>query len=377
METELLILGGGCAGLSLARRLSAHGEAAPRTTVIESRCDYADDRTWCFWLHPSAQLTHLVRRRWSSVSVASPKARTLVACADFPYAMLPAGEFYQESIKMLGRSEQMRLDLGVSVFSAPRKVGEVWEVATSGGTYRAKWVVDTRPLVAPARGGAVLWQSFLGQEVECAAPIFDSDIAEIMHFTSRCDGQILFYYLLPISPTRALLEVTVFAPEPTGPEVFRSELTGFIDRRLHGHQYWVRRTEHGILPMGMLDHPSAADGSYVRAGLMAGGARASSGYAFQRIQRWAEECAQALVAGRGPTPHRADPWALRKMDALFLQVLSRRPELAADLFLALFQRVAHPRLVRFMSDRATLADYAAIIFALPARPFLKELFSPA
>lgn len=130
-----------------------------------------------------------------------------------------------------------------------------------------------------------------------------------------------------------------------------------------------------MLPMGMLDHPSAADGSYVRAGLMAGGARASSGYAFQRIQRWAEECAHALVAGRGPTPHRADPWALRKMDALFLQVLSRRPELAADLFLALFQRVAHPRLVRFMSDRATLADYATIIFALPARPFLKELFS--
>ena len=108
---------------------------------------------------------------------------------------------------------------------------------------------------------------------------------------------------------------------------------------------------------------------------MAGGARASSGYAFQRIQRWAEECAHALVAGRGPTPHRADPWALRKMDALFLQVLSRRPELAADLFLALFKRVAHPRLVRFMSDRATLADYATIIFALPARPFLKELFS--
>ena len=64
METELLILGGGCAGLSLARRLVAHGEAAPRTTVIESRSEYADDRTWCFWLHHSAQLTHLVRRRW-------------------------------------------------------------------------------------------------------------------------------------------------------------------------------------------------------------------------------------------------------------------------------------------------------------------------
>jgi lycopene beta-cyclase len=199
----------------------------------------------------------------------------------------------------------------------------------------------------------------------------------IMHFTQGEAGQILFYYLLPLSPTRALLEVTAFSPKPAGPDAFRAELNRFIDRRLEGRRYQLRRKEHGILPMGLPTPVPSADPTYVRAGLMAGGARASSGYAFQRIQRWAESCAQSLADGHGPRPHAADGWILGRMDALFLQVLRRRPELAPTLFLAMFRKVAPARLARFMSDQATLLDNLAVIAALPPGPFLRELFRPA
>jgi lycopene beta-cyclase len=377
MENDLLILGGGAAGLSLARRLAEQGEAAPRTLVLESRVDYADDRTWCFWMHPSAQLTHLVRRRWSKVSLASPTERVLLDCPEFPYALLPSGGFYQDSRECLARSERVRLAMGVSVLGAPRKVDGLWEVETSAGIQRARWIVDTRPSAPPAEGAAVLWQSFLGQEIEAAGPVFDPTVAEIMHFTEGEAGQILFHYLLPLSPTRALLEVTAFSPKPTGPDAFRAELNRFIDRRLEGRRYQLRREEHGILPMGLPTPVPSADATYVRAGLLAGGARASSGYAFQRIQRWAESCAQGLAGGHGPRPHAADGWILGRMDALFLQVLRRRPELAPTLFLAMFRRVAPARLARFMSDQATLLDNLAVIAALPPAPFLRELFRPA
>jgi lycopene beta-cyclase len=377
MENDLLILGGGAAGLSLARRLATQGEIAPRSLVIESRGDYTDDRTWCFWMHPSAQLTHLVRRRWAKVSLASPTDRVLVDCAEFPYALLPSGGFYQESRELLAQSERVRLAMGVSVLDGPRKVDGGWEVETSAGLQRARWIVDTRPPAAPSAGAAVLWQSFLGQEVECAGPVFDSTVAEIMHFTAGEAGQILFHYLLPLSPTRALLEVTAFAPAPAGPDVFRAELTRFIEQRLEGRPYRIRREEHGILPMGLPTPKPLVDTTYVRAGLMAGGARASSGYAFQRIQRWAETCALSLAEGRGPQPHAEDGWIMRHMDALFLQVLRRQPELAPTLFLAMFKHVAPARLARFLSDQATLIDDVAIIAALPAGPFLRELFRSA
>ena len=377
MENDLLILGGGAAGLSLARRLAEQGAEAPRTLVLESRGAYVDDRTWCFWMHPSAQLTHLVRRRWSKVSLASSSARVLVDCPEFPYALLPSGGFYQESSELIAQSERVRLALGVSVLGVPRKVDGLWEVETSAGVQRARWVVDTRPPAPPATGAAVLWQSFLGVEVECTGPVFDSTVAEIMHFTQGEAGQILFHYLLPLSPTRALLEVTAFAPAPAGPEVFRAELTRFIEQRLEGRPYRIRREEHGILPMGMPTPKPSADATFVRAGLMAGGARASSGYAFQRIQRWAEACARSLAEGRGPQAHAEDGRVLRWMDALFLQVLRRQPELAPTIFLAMFRRVAPARLARFMSDQGTLLDDLAIIAALPPGPFLRELFRPA
>ena len=377
MENDLLILGGGAAGLSLARRLAEQGEAAPRTLVLESRADYADDRTWCFWMHPSAQLTHLVRRRWAKVSLASPTERVLVDCLEFPYALLPSGGFYQDSRECLARSERLRLALGVAVLGAPRKVDGLWEVETSAGVQRARWIVDTRPPAPPAEGAAVLWQSFLGQEIEAAGPVFDPTVAEIMRFTEGEAGQILFHYLLPLSPTRALLEVTAFSPKPAGPDAFRAGLSRFIDRRLEGRRYQLRREEHGILPMGLPTPAPLTDPTYARAGLLAGGARASSGYAFQRIQRWAESCAQSLAGGHGPRPHAADGWILRQMDALFLQVLRRRPELAPTLFLAMFRKVAPARLARFMSDQATLFDNLAVLAALPPGPFLRELFRPA
>jgi lycopene beta-cyclase len=377
MENDLLILGGGAAGLSLARRLAEQGATAPRTVVLESRVDYTDDRTWCFWMHSSAQLTHLVRRRWAKVSLTSPTERVFVDCAEFPYALLPSGEFYQESVELLARSERVRLAMGVAVLGAPRKVEGVWQIETSAGIQRARWIVDTRPSAAPAAGAAVLWQSFLGQEIECAGPVFDSAIAEIMHFVEGDAGQILFHYLLPLSPTRALLEVTTFAPEPSGPDAFRAKLNHFIDRRLAGQRYGIRREENGILPMGLLAPSPSASETFVRAGLLAGGARASSGYAFQRIQRWAEACARSLAQGHGPRPHAEDGWILSRMDSLFLQVLRHRPELAPTLFLAMFRHVPPARLARFLSDQATLLDALAIIAALPAGPFLRELFRPA
>ena len=377
MEIDLLILGGGAAGLSLARRLAEQGPTAPHTLVLESRGAYVDDRTWCFWMHPSAQLTHLVRRRWSKVSLAAFAERVLVDCVEFPYALLPSGGFYQESSELIAQSERVRLALGVSVLGAPRKVDGLWEVETSTGVQRARWVVDTRPPAAPVAGAAVLWQSFFGAEVECSGPVFDPAVAEIMHFTAGEAGQVLFHYLLPLSPTRALLEVTAFAPAPLGPDAFRAELTRFIEQRLAGRPYRIRREEHGILPMGLPTPKPSADATFVRAGLMAGGARASSGYAFQRIQRWAETCAQSLAEGRGPRAHAPDGWVLSRMDALFLQVLRRRPELAPELFLAMFRKVAPSRLARFMSDQGTLLDDLAIIAALPPGPFLRELFRPA
>jgi lycopene beta-cyclase len=375
MQHELLILGGGCAGLSLARRLAAIGQRSPETLLLEKRASYTNDRTWCFWSEPTAELNHLVHHRWANISVSTDIDKEVVDCRPFTYAMIPSLAFYDESVEKVAQSTKIKLDLGVSVHSTPQKLGNLWFVETSTGTHSARMVVDTRPTEVPNHKESLLWQSFLGHEIECSVPVFDPSIAELMHFATVREGRILFFYLLPTSTNRALLEVTVFAEEALAPESLKKELSDFIDRRVQGLSYTVQRTENGILPMNPGFLSPQIDPTYVKAGLFSGGARPSSGYAFQRIQRWAETCAQALGAGKPPTMHPMDPMALRMMDGLFLRVLNRYPELAPNIFLALFQKVNIARIVRFMSDQATLSDCAVIASALPPMPFIREIFS--
>ena len=108
---------------------------------------------------------------------------------------------------------------------------------------------------------------------------------------------------------------------------------------------------------------------------MAGSARASSGFAFQRIQQWAGQCCAAIAAGKPPTAHRSDPWLVQMMDRIFLNVLRASPQTAPELFLSLFERADSARLIRFLSGKSTLKDCLDVIKALPAKHVVKQLLS--
>ena len=369
---EMIIIGGGCAGLSLAMRLSSVLEKK-RVLIVEARTEYANDRTWCFWGNDSAQLRHLVTHRWHSVSLQTQARRVKVDCRTAPYEMIAAETFYAAALQEISRNPCMELASGVALTSEPWKDGELWQIETSAGRYAGKFLIDTRPSLPVQTGEAVLWQSFLGQEIECEAPAFDPTSASLMNFLPIENGRIPFIYVLPFSPQRALVEFTVFSPAPLGPKELAHDLELGIAAQVGAAKYSVRRTEHGILPMGLTNPAPASQTSSVRVGVTAGGARSSSGFAFQRIQRWAHVCALALSSGHGPLAHPPDSWSLRAMDNLFLRVLRARPEISPDLYLSLFGIKNPNRLIRFMSDQATLADCASVALSLPAWPFLAEI----
>jgi lycopene beta-cyclase len=372
-ESDILILGGGCAGLSLALRLAADGENCPSTVILESRSHYSNDRTWCFWDDGSAHLRELVQHRWPMVTLTHGERRISVDCHTIPYTMIPAEHFYAHAREKLAETTRVTLAMNEPVLGEPRKEGGLWRVETRCGMRYAKRLIDTRPQRLPERGAAVLWQSFCGHEIECRADRFDPDVAQLMDFLPSKNGRIIFLYLLPFSPRRALVEVTVFAPDPLGPEELADELAAFIQRQVGDSSHAVLRSEQGVLPMGQAAFDRDADVSHVRVGVAAGSARAASGFAFQRIQRWANACAAELIAGQPPLAHPPDPWITRSMDALFLHVLRAQPERAPELFLALFALQDPRRIIRFMSDHAVMADYATIILSLPPWLFLREI----
>jgi lycopene beta-cyclase len=372
-ETDLLILGGGCAGLSLAMRLAELGENCPRTRIIEPRRNYVHDRTWCFWDDGSARLAPLIEHRWRKLTVRAGGRSANVDCGETRYCLLPADVFYAAALKAIATNDRIELVMDTTASTSRGGAHDGWQIGTNRGACAAKMVVDTRPDHDRAARDAVLWQSFVGFEIECAHAMFDSSSADLMNFRVSHADDIRFVYILPVSNRRALIEVTVFGRFPQGRAALLGELDDAIELATGGDGFEVLRWEHGALPMGHMQVPVEPDRSFVRVGLTSGGARASTGYAFQRIQRWADRCARSLAGGAGLIGHAPDPALLRGMDRLFLCVLRTQPAAAPEMFLSMFQNVRADRIIRFLSDQGTLRDYVAVASALPLVPFLKEI----
>ena len=376
-DLDLAILGGGCAGLSLALRLAEQPGRRQRVMVIESRSAYTNDRSWCFWRLGPHRHEPLVKRSWSSVTVRSESRAVHVDCTRTPYQLLEAGAYYDHACSAIAACEGVRLQTGVSVLEPPRPVPGGWRIETSAGGLTAAQVIDTRPPSQARRGDSVLWQSFFGQEVACDRAVFDTSRVELMDFASESPQGVAFTYVLPLAADRALIETTLFHPQPHGPDELSIRQRQAVQRLCGDAQTRVVRSEAAVLPMGMTRPATALGSGYLRAGLMSGAARPATGYAFQRIQRWADECGAALRCGRAPIGHAPDPWLTQLMDRLFLDVLRTHPERGPELFTSLFGHTPSRRIVRFLSDRGTLLDRVAIAASLPAGLFLRQLLRAA
>lgn len=371
VDADLLILGGGCAGLSLGLRLAEQPHSG-RTMILEARHHYANDRTWCFWRLQPHRFQHLVSCSWSSMAITSAARRVTFDCTSTPYEMIPANCFYADAQAVFGRSSQVRLSTGATVLAPPRLVAGLWRVETTGGPVVARRIVDTRPVRHDYAGELPLWQSFIGEEIECETGRFDPAKAELMQFDDTRREDVLFSYVLPSSPTRALVETTVFGPKQLGAADLAGIQADAVQRFCGGARSQVVRTERGILPMTVTKRPAATPG-YVRVGLMSGAARPSTGYAFQRIQRWADLCAHSIATGGPAIGHATEPILRREMDRLFLRVLRNHPDRGPELFTRMFGNGEPGRVIRFLSDAGTLADCISLGFRLPIGLFIGEL----
>ena len=375
-DVDLLILGGGCAGLSLALRLAEVPGRCRRVTVIESRPAYVNDRSWCFWRLGSHRFEPLVTRSWSRVAVRSASRVVDIDCTLTPYQLLESSAFYEHARGVIEGKDTVRLVMGGSVAGPPRAVPGGWCVETSVGTLTATQVIDTRPQKMPRHGDATLWQSFVGQELVCGQPVFDASRVDLMDFTDAVPEAVAFTYILPLASNRALVETTLFDPHPYEPADLMQRQRQAVQRLCGNAPVHVVRTEAGILPMGLVRNETALGHGHLQAGLTSGAARPATGYAFQRIQRWADACGEALRCGRLPHGHRPDALLTRMMDRLFLEVLRSQPGRGPELFMRLFGRTDMRRIVRFLGDQGTWMDRAAIAASLPADLFLRQLLSP-
>ncbi len=371
---DLAILGGGCAGLGLARELAAH-RLGQRVIIIEPRHRYEDDRSWCFWAPTQHRLKHMVSHTWSRWAASRlGQASSVGELTGHGYHYVRASDYYEACLGAVRANAQIELALGQAATDVKR-TDQGWLIQANETSYVAREVIDTRPLPKAQGMRALLLQCFMGVEIELNQDsALDLDEVELMTNMRLLDGEFCFDYVLPLAANRVLAEVTFFSRQP----VDCAQLTRALEQMLTARQWHtarVLRREHGVLPMGLIGLPPASADQPTRAGMGGNALRSSSGYGFLRIQSWARACAAHFVkTGQVINQHTSTP-TIERMDRLFLKVVGQNPALAPELFDAMFKRVPTQRLLRFMGDDASWRDCLSIIASQPTLPFLKSLMT--
>jgi lycopene beta-cyclase len=370
-DADIVVLGAGVSSLMLAERLAATGKRAARVILIDPRTRYDDDQTWSFWRVAPHPFESLVEASWQRIAWSSAGWRQTIGSQRYPYQSVPARAFFDRALAAIDADPTTELRLGCSALGVRERAGGV-AIETTHGVLNAKWVIDTRP-ASPPRGALV--QRFAGARIRTGKASFAPDTVGLMESMEVDRHGFSFTYLLPYAQDEALVEITRFTTEVLP----ATQLPHELDRacaRLGRGGFSVIRTERGAIPMSV-ERPAPPCGGVVLAGRRGGAARPSTGYAFLRMARWAESAASAILDGEQPAGHPAEPPMRAALDRIFLRVLTERPELAPGIFLSLASGARSDSIIRFLSDRATPLDVAAVVASLPPLPFLAAIASPA
>ncbi len=384
---DIVIAGGGLAGLAMAVELSQAPFAALKVLVIEPRTHYARDRTWSFWASGAHAHQHLERHSWAQWRVAHAGAEAIKGQGGcYTYRTIDADAFYDEALAKITACPHLELRLGTAVIDIGANEKPCPVRLDSGETLHTRLVLDARAGQAQPHKLAPdhLAQHFMGWEIETEHDVFELSQIDLMDFQSAHDG-LHFFYVLPYSKRRALVEATWVSAANLHQD-HAAQLERYIHERwglgAASPAYQKRYAEQASLSLMPVANP-APRGAVVSIGRAAGTLRASTGFAFLETladcKRLAQDISQSgllsnqVFCADSLQPFRR-PAAERWMDSLFLQVLAQNWADAPALFTQLFRRMPSDRLIRFLSGQASWLDRACVVASLPKRPFLRPLF---
>lgn len=287
---DFVLVGGGLQN-GLAALALAAGRPGARVALVERGRRLGGNHTWCFHAGDvsaaaAAIVAPLVIQRWPGYGVRFPSSqRDLTE----PYAAVSSERLHDVVGALAGSS--FALYLGESA----RHVEPHRVTLGSGRTLEARFVIDARGPDAFGAGGAAGFQKFVGLELE-VAPGSAPALPTVMDARVPQRDGFRFFYVLPLSEQRVLVEDTYFSDSPRlDRELLRAEIKSYaaaIGLRAQA----VVREEAGVLPLPTRPFaaPRSVDG-LLRGGYQGGWFHPTTGYSFPLALRLAEEVARGKL----------------------------------------------------------------------------------
>lgn len=371
MDFDVIIVGGGLAGLMQADILADDPSMDLRVAIIDPDPDSLSSKTFASWRLKTSKphrYADCIANRWERFRITSTDGKKVVRdFGDYYYERIP-GERLLIKIKQRLENDSRfhRVVDSVTTINEKSDVGssrkKAFVTTKSGQTFAAKHVFNSVTAQKPE-----LLQYFLGFELETEEDYFDPQLVDLMDFRLEQMGEVRFVYILPFDRRRALVEFTVFAAKRISAEECESILRDYIARKLSLPNFRILKVESGAIPMTLGAEskfpPTQVHSVIETIGSAAGMVKASTGYSFQRNLRH--------LTGSAKTSY--GHFRFQVYDALLLRIIRTQGEFISKIFLVLFSANSPTKIFAFLDERSSFKGEIKIFFGLPWGPFLRSL----
>ncbi|WKN42913.1 lycopene cyclase family protein [Tunicatimonas pelagia] len=373
-QYDIILAGGGAAGLSLLYHLLQSDWKDRRILLIDRERKNQNDRTWCFWEVGSSPYESIVHQQWQHMYFRSPGFSQLLNLQPYTYKMIRGIDFYQHVYQALADFPNVTV-LNEEV-QEMRESDGVAQVITERDTHQGAWVFSSlrdKDEVKQANGHQYLLQHFKGWEIRTHQPRFNPQEATLMDFRIDQQGDCRFMYVLPTDEQTALVEYTIFSAQLLGKDEYNQELQKYMPEYLGltNSDYQVVHQEFGVIPMTDMTYPSEQGKRIIRIGTAGGATKASTGYTFQRIQRDSQQLVRQLTTTGKISTARFSNNRFHLFDSVLLNVMGRDIYPAGKAFADLFKNNPPARVLRFLDEDTHLGEDFAIMNSVPKMPFIK------
>ena len=352
-DFDFIIIGGGCAGLSLAYELEIHKKLVDRTlAIIEPRIEYKKDKTWSFWKVSPHNFEDCVKKNWKNFSINIPNKTKYLKCDNYPYQSIDSGLFYKKI------NSKLKENKNISFF---KDINEI--------SFKNSFVFNSVPSLN--NNSTNLWQHFCGVEIETKNNFFDDQIINLMDFDCEQRDSVHFFYTLPYSKNRALVETTWLSKmNDNSQKDYDNQIRAYIQNILNLKNYKIIYKEEGAIP---LFYPSIVQNKKkINIGTAGGMTRLSTGYTFLNIQEHSKYICKNIENIVETKIFEIDK-KYQFLDKIFLRVIQKHPKKMPEIFLKMFK--GSPKTtIKFLSNKSNFLEDLSIILKMPKWIFIKALF---
>lgn len=375
-DYDIAVLGGGLAGLSILYHLEKAGKlAGKRVVLVDPERKTEHDRTWSFWERGRGPFEELVHHRWNRVTLANSRDQCTCDLRPYAYKVILSDTFYAHVNEVLdGVAGLERITQTVSQVQSHTGGGSfvVGERKVTAGTVFSSLPhpLDYRKVRQP-----YLDQHFRGWFIDTEEDVFDPGVASLMDFRTPQEGETRFFYVLPFTKRRAMVEIAIFSNRHLSREAYDKLIGEYIEAYWTRKSYNVYHTEGGNIPMTTYDYPRRR-GNLVYIGLGGGAARPSTGYTFHGLQRQLER-----LAGDFPNISTTTVWPERHRlyDATLLRILQEGKLDGDEVFVELFKHNPPARVLAFLNGESSFWQDLQLMGTTPigvfGRTFVRETLS--